>query len=163
MNKFKVGDVVRRVVNVELFVERTGKDTGVVSKVFPCGERIEIDGVHRARWSLEFFELANEKWTIYNNDKPLSKLTDEQAAELFNWWRKGGGIIFKCETSDAEWFELRIVSFGGNGIIYRAKKQKSERELFIEAAMKFCIGGKRAEDTFSDMFDAGFKAPKGDE
>jgi len=120
-------------------------------------------------WSDEFewckkrgYTEFTGSWSIYNNTKPLSELTDEQAAELFNWWRNGGGILMKRETSDTEWFELQMVSFDGKGIIYRAKP-KSERELFVEAADYFIDCGDDASVIAGKMFDAGFKAPKGGE
>lgn len=74
------------------------------------------------------------KWSIYTNDKPLSELSDEQAAELFNWWRNGGDVEYKGHLND-DWCCIQK----SNNVInvssaYRAK-QKSERELFVETAV----------------------------
>ena len=101
-------------------------------------------------------------WTIHNNTLPLSELSDERAAELFNYWRSGGVIEFKNGLTDwrldtPEWLM---------GVVYRAK-QKTERELFIEAAIPHIVhsgflssDGTMAKDVAEKMFDAGFKAPK---
>ena len=72
----------------------------------------------------------DDDWTIYNNDKPLSELPYEQAAELFNYCRNGGEV--EILSGDDVWL-LVVNSY--HMIIadtYRAK-QKSKRELFIEA------------------------------
>lgn len=102
-------------------------------------------------------------WSVYSNTKPLSELTDSQAAELFNWWRNGGEI--KLFTASKRWV-VAGPSWSG-GMVYRAK-QKSERDLFIEAAAKIMFdvegGGHEINDiTLGALFDAEFKAPKGGE
>lgn len=69
-----------------------------------------------------------EPWSIYNNDKPLSELSDEQAAELFNYKRHGGIVeILNCRGWEVEVRDINVL------YTYRAK-QKTERELFIDAA-----------------------------
>ena len=89
-------------------------------------------------------------WTIYNNDKPLSELPDEQRGLLLNYRCDGGDI----ETeSSIGWRVINCPQWIFTST-YRAK-QKSERELFISASMKFCVGGKKAEETFGEMFDNG--------
>jgi hypothetical protein len=52
-------------------------------------------------------------------------------------------------------------SLWNNSWVYRAK-QKSERELFIEAAMLYIRSDGDEQRMFEDMFDDGFKAPKED-
>lgn len=100
-------------------------------------------------------------WTIYNNTKPLSELTDEQAAELFNYWRNGGEVEY-LYTSEDIWVNASATIINAN-IIYRAK-QKSERELFAEAAAKVMFEADGIDHlTLGALFDAGFKAPKGGE
>lgn len=155
MSKFKVGDKVRRVSDVEWFVKRTGKDTGFVTRVSSIGDALEIDD--KSSWSPENFELADESWTIYNNDKPLSELSDEQAAEIFNYYRNGGKV--EVMSDSGEWCDaISFVGFG-IGMLYRAK-QKSERELFIDAFAGLNLEAGTRSDIIDALFDAGFKAPK---
>lgn len=78
-------------------------------------------------------------WTVYSNTLPMSDLTDNQAAEVFNWWRNGGDIekcvFFSKNIATKEvirGWELDNPDFNLHST-YRAK-QKSERELFVEAA-----------------------------
>lgn len=82
-------------------------------------------------------------WSIYNNTLPMSDLTDEQAAELFNWWRNGGEVEFVEECG--EW--VGDDPLWGNKSVYRAK-QKTERELFIDKCNE--LGSD-----FGKMFDNG--------
>jgi hypothetical protein len=97
-------------------------------------------------------------WSIYNNDKPLGELTDEQAAELFNWSRKGGDV----ECSSLDWSLVSPVSWLPE-VAYRAKS-KSERDLFIEAGVKLYVDDGGEKDVSPDgsvvswfgmMFDSG--------
>lgn len=81
-----------------------------------------------------------EPWTIYNNTLPLSELIDEQAAQLFNAWRKGG------QDDDMQW---------NLDVAYR-RKPKSERELFIEASLQLMTS--ETERTMEQMFGAQFDA-----
>jgi hypothetical protein len=104
-----------------------------------------------------------QTWTVYNNDKPMSELSDEQAAELFNYCRNGGEVEI---LSGGNVWLLVVNSY--HMIIagtYRAKK-KSERELFIEKGLAVYesdeVGGN-VESLLGAMFDADFKAPKGGE
>lgn len=71
-----------------------------------------------------------EQWTIYNNTLSLCQLTDEQAAMLFNAWRKNNEIL---EFFVENWSNVKPKQISINGI-YRIKP-KSERELFIDAAV----------------------------
>lgn len=113
-------------------------------------------------WHDENLTPISDVWTIFNNDKPLSKLTDEQAAELFNHWCKGGAVEY-LYTVDGTWADAGITTVNANAT-YRAK-QKSECVLFIEAAAKvmFEVGGGEHQIndiTLGALFKAGFKAPK---
>jgi hypothetical protein len=92
-----------------------------------------------------------EQWTIYNNTLPLSELSDEQAAQLFNAWRGDGEV--ECKGLSGEFrptYELWCV-----GAIYRIK-QKSKRELFIETSAKLMTS--ETERTMEQMFGAQFDA-----
>lgn len=99
-------------------------------------------------------------WSVYSNTKPLSELTDEQAAELFNWWRNGGEI--ELFTASRDW--VKSSPSWSDGMVYRAK-QKSERDLFIEAAISAAIQpeAQTPKEMFGLLFDAEFKSPKGGE
>lgn len=67
------------------------------------------------------------EWSIHNNDKPLSELSDEQRGLLFNHRCNGGDI----ETeSSIGWMVIKCPQWIFTSI-YRAK-QKTERELFID-------------------------------
>ena len=93
-------------------------------------------------------------WSVYNNTLPMVDLNDEQAAALFNAWRKGlpvgnlcGGIVISSNTPP-EWRD---------GLVYRVKK--TERELFVDT----CTQALRAEgknpplahEYFGILFDYG--------
>lgn len=95
-----------------------------------------------------------DKWTIYNNTMPLCELTDEQAAMLFNAWRRGETRETKAHCGFVEvrsayesWFE---------SVIYRIKS-KSERELFIEAAISHGVKPETQspKQIFGELFDSG--------
>lgn len=89
-----------------------------------------------------------DAWTVYNNTLPLCELTNEQAAMLFNAWRKGTSI--KKRGDDDTWRD------GGDKLSpFDAYRVKSERELFIEESMKFTTEGKQVKHAFGEMFDAG--------
>ena len=77
---------------------------------------------------IEFIEHKAEPWTVYSNATPLSELSDEQAAQLFNAWRKGGEVEFDSDCGS--WLCADDYLWIG-GYVYRIK-QRSERELFIE-------------------------------
>lgn len=117
-------------------------------------------GWHESNGYTEF----TGSWSIYSNTKPLSELTDSQAAELFNWWRKDPdsreavGESEVDRVSSLTWF---------SDVVYRVT-QKSELELFVELAAKVMFeaegGNHQINDiTLGALFDARFKAPKGDE
>lgn len=96
-----------------------------------------------------------ETWSVYSNTLPLSELSDEQAAQLFNAWRAGGEVEFDSDlgkwlcADDYLWI---------SGYVYRIK-QKSERELFIEETTKVMRdAGTKCPDNheyLGIMFDAG--------
>lgn len=132
--------------------------TVAISYYFRKEGTVEYSG-DNSYWDLEYnYTEFTGSWTIYNNAKPMSDLTDNQAAELFNWWRNGG--VMEVLFSDEGWPDVDPI--WGIGSIYRAKP-KSERELFIEAADYFIDCGDDAAAIAGKMFDAGFKAPKGGE
>jgi hypothetical protein len=164
MSKFKVGDKVVRVKEVATFRLLTGVCVGVVCKVYQHGF-IQFMGRDEC-WNENYFDLVQDEWTIYNNDKPLSELSDEQRGLLFNHHFAGGDIL---DFGTGEWIRCRYPTWDRN-MEYRAK-QKSERELFVDAA-KSCY----REDCGHSMdqiaciayimFDSGKferKALKGDE
>jgi hypothetical protein len=156
MSKFKVGDRVKCVAGVDCFAANHGADYGVVSFVNSNGTFINIDG-HAISWNVNKFELVQGEWTIYNNDKPLSELTDEQRGILLVMLCNDSPVQYKI---NGEWEDRPK----GNSLIntnstYRAK-QKSERELFIEAAMLYVRSDGDERSMFEDMFEDGFKAPK---
>jgi hypothetical protein len=99
-------------------------------------------------------------WNIYSNDKPLSELSDEQASQIVNWLRKGLSTQY---LRHCEWVDWPA----GNSLInidstYRAK-QKTERELFVEAGKKLAEhdnGTLLLTSLLGSMHDIGFKAPK---
>jgi hypothetical protein len=102
-------------------------------------------------------------WSIYNNDKPLSELNDEQRGLLFNHKCNGGSIEIRHG-----WQWCMATPTWSLESIYRAK-QKSGRELFIDLATEIASDECETErvkeliDTFIvKLFDAGFKAPKSD-
>lgn len=68
-------------------------------------------------------------WSIYTNDKPLYELSDEQVGRLV----KHSGAIERMDPMTLEWRESVLPLWSRNDS-YRAK-QKSERELFVEAAV----------------------------
>lgn len=95
-----------------------------------------------------------EQWTIYNNTLPLCELTDEQAAMLFNAWRSGAvrqalnnSGFCDLPAKATPWFE---------SLVYRIKP-KSERELFIEAAINHGIKSQKQnpKQIFGELFDSG--------
>lgn len=98
-----------------------------------------------------------QEWSIYTNDKPLSELTDEQVGRLV----KCSGAIEYMDTMTLEWRESVLPLWNRNDA-YRAK-QKSERELFIEAAMQLMTSEteRTLEQQFGALFDSGkFKMVK---
>ena len=152
------------------FVKLVGEQLGalVAYSVYKLSEKdgcIEVshDGwVRTAGWheSNGFSEFAGS-WTIYNNTKPLSELSDEQAGKLV----KHSGEIESL--GDSIWYT--VDPDWGLEFIYRAK-QKSERELFVDLATEIASDEceteriKESIDAFIvKLFGAGFKAPKGGE
>jgi hypothetical protein len=99
-------------------------------------------------------------WTIHNNTLPLSELSDEQRGLLFNHWCNGGARESETSSGFIELPSKAVMWI--ESVVYRAK-QKTERELFVEAASKSsrkCSTSFSEDQLLSDMFDAGFKAPK---
>jgi hypothetical protein len=128
-----------------------------------CVEGVWVKSSNINDWFDDNLVLIKNDWSIYNNTLPLSELSDEQAAELFNYARHGGIIEAtyghaNIDVSNHTWFP---------DAVYRAK-QKTERELFIDKWMGFTaknatldalsIGHRKM--VLGAMFDAGFKAPK---
>jgi hypothetical protein len=148
MSKFKVGDKVVRTDKIDEIMELTGTVNHTVA--WAEGGYIKLVDVDYD-WLSSCFKL--ETWTIYNNDKPLSELSDEQVGKLV----KHSGSI---ETFDGSFWYVVESQWSVNAI-YRAK-QKSERELFIELALEAANKHNAECDvTFAEaMFDAGFKAPE---
>ena len=95
MGKFKVGDKVKRVEDVDVFIARYGSDTGTVSEVDDDGW-IRIEKLEHHQWDEDKFQLIDD-WTIYNNDKPVFTQAMADAGELppvgsfvsLNYDRKG--------------------------------------------------------------------------
>lgn len=98
----------------------------------------------------------SEPWTVYNNTLPLSDLSDDQAAQLFNSWRSNGSIMCRHYT-DEVFVDIKDARWVDN-FVYRIK-QKSERELFIQNTTKVMRdAGTKCPDNheyFGIMFDAG--------
>jgi|GEM_PF-2165218 len=96
-----------------------------------------------------------EEWSIYNNTKVLSELSDEQRGLLFNHWCNFGNILASTDILSS----FYIVDYIENSsYIYRAK-QKSEQELFIEAAnevrRKSPTQGSSEIELLEAMFNSG--------
>lgn len=94
-----------------------------------------------------------ELWTVYNNTLPLSALTDEQYGKMRRAHDAGNKVEVKqvdtlgwC-VSDTPLWDIEVV--------YRVK-QKSKRELFIEASVQLMTS--ETERTMEQMFGAQFDA-----
>lgn len=103
----------------------------------------------------EFTGTKKKDWTIYNNDKPLCELTDEQASELFNAWRKGW-LVQSCVSGEYWW---SVAEPGWlEGVIYRIK-QKTDRQMFVDKCTQVMReAGTKCPDNheyFGIIFDAG--------
>ena len=95
-----------------------------------------------------------EQWTVYNNTLPLCELTDEQVGKLV----KNSGCVEHMNPNSGEW-GATITPMWNRAGIYRIKP-KSERELFIEAAVSTFDGRTGlSEQAMSlaaqTMFDSG--------
>ena len=116
-----------------------------------------VDSVHNGYWIRDSCRPIPRGWAIYNNTLPQSELSDEQRGLLFNHHFNGGGIVnHHGHGSDKPTW--------ASTAIYRAK-QKSERELFIDAANKAIVdtgfmSPQYAKNYIDALFNAGFKAPK---
>jgi len=126
MSKFKVGDKVKRVLCVKSFTDVFNKDSGEVTGSSNIG-CLTINNNEEWVWDSKYFELIQDKWTIYNNNQPLSELSDEQRGLLFNHRCNGGDIETESSSgwrviNNPQWIVTST---------YRAK-QKTERELFID-------------------------------
>ena len=95
----------------------------------------------------------SEPWSIYNNTLPLSELSDEQAAQLFNAWRSNGSIMCRHYT-DEVFVDIKDARWLDN-FVYRIKP-KSERDLFIEVSVQLMTS--ETERTMEQMFGAQFDA-----
>ena len=71
------------------------------------------------------------EWTIYNNDKPLNELSDEQVGAILRYSIEKGAI--EVRDDNGSWHDSLSLVGWHTALAYRAK-QKSERELFVEAA-----------------------------
>lgn len=154
MTKFKVGDKVKRTGSFG----HPFNDQKVYTVTFVSERYISVEDVP-GEWLLDNFGLSTE-WTIYNNTKPLRELTDEQLL-LITKHKLYGGALERYDADDG-WLQSNTVVIAANSK-YRAK-QKSERELFIEAALlatkPFSMDVEIVEAIAKDMFNAGFKAPE---
>ena len=95
-----------------------------------------------------------EQWSVYNNTLPLCELTDEQRGLLVNYlFSNGDTDVFNGEV----WLDM-LPGFNliNREFIYRAK-QKSGRELFIEAAIGHGIKPETQspKQIFGELFDSG--------
>lgn len=100
------------------------------------------------------------QWSIYTNYKPLCELSDEQAAALFNAWRVGGEFQY---LSNQKWLDVGDSAFVTERDRPLRIKPKSERELFIDAAMELMTSEteRTLEQQFGSLFDSGnFKLVK---
>jgi hypothetical protein len=90
MAKFKVGDKVRRVENVELFVERVGSTTAIVESTTFDGSWITVKG-YDASWDSDWFELESE---------PQQQVKHVHC-DVIKAWAEGAEIEFK--RKDGAW------------------------------------------------------------
>jgi hypothetical protein len=162
MSKFKVGDKVVRVSRLPQFID-AGGSRGVFTVRSENAYTLTFKEIECQYFNSSFFELAQDEWNIYNNDKPLSELSDEQRGLLVNYLFSNGDV----QTFNGEvWLDM-LSGFNliNREFIYRAK-QKSERELFVEAALSatkpFSMDVGIVKAIAEDMFKAGFEAPKTD-
>ena len=86
-----------------------------------------FDSVNGEEWHSINVVAIQPEWSVYNNDKPLSELSDEQRGLLFNHRCNGGDIETESSSgwrviNNPQWIVTST---------YRAK-QKTERELFID-------------------------------
>jgi hypothetical protein len=99
-----------------------------------------------------------DDWSIYNNTMPLSELSDEQVGAIFRYGIENG-VIEVMDDNGKWWDNLSLVGWH-TALAYRAK-QKSERELFIEAVNAALSNEALMADPYAEiLFNAGFKAPK---
>lgn len=92
-----------------------------------------------------------EQWTVYNNTMPLCELTDEQVGKLV----KHSGCVEGMNKNSGEW-AATIAPMWNRAGVYRIKS-KSERELFIDAAINHGIkpDAHNAKQIFGELFDSG--------
>lgn len=95
-----------------------------------------------------------EQWSIYSNTLPLCELTDEQVGAIFRYGIEKG-VIEVMDDNGKWWDNLSLVGWH-TALAYRAK-QKSERELFIEAAIGHGIKPETqsSKQIFGELFDSG--------
>lgn len=96
------------------------------------------------------------EWTVYNNDKPLRELTDEQRGMLFNAWVNGAerqklyGDRLAVLRDNKEW---------GCNYVYRIKR-KSEREAFCDEALRVFQHSQEQSHTVVAMAEAMYDSGK---
>jgi hypothetical protein len=127
MSKFKVGNEIVRINDLRDDIKigfKTIVRTGYCYKT-PSGELVDI--IDR-NW-----ELANPKWTIYNNTLPWSQLSDKQKGKLL--LAAHAKMLF-CD------FGLQIPEFALVNCVYKveeaAKPEPTMAELF-EIDMGECV------------------------
>lgn len=96
-----------------------------------------------------------EQWSIYSNTMPLCELTDEQYGKMRRARDNGGLVEFANVTNDFKFEEIGNPNWCKDQV-YRIKS-KSERELFIEAAIGHAIKPETqsAKQMFGELFDSG--------
>ncbi len=92
-----------------------------------------------------------EQWSIYNNTSPLCELTYEQVGKLV----KHSGCVEHMNPNSGEWAATISPMWNRVGV-YRIKS-KSERELFIDAAINHGIKSHKQspKQIFGELFDSG--------
>lgn len=106
--------------------------------------------------------VIKTKWTPQTNTMPLRDLSDEQAAQLFNAWRKNQEIL---ERLDNIWHYVKPMQLSLRSIYHI--KPKSERELFVEACVS-TIKSHNLDDPsyyngwFEQLFEAGCRFKDGE-
>lgn len=165
-------DAGLKLVEGDVYVETSGRGKVVDSKNSPivnsawsndCDRYILSSVALNGGCKIEFIEHKAEPWTVYNNTLPLSELSDEQAAQLFNAWRAGGEVeCTNATTKDLrsglttfEWSIPSIINWD-DYLAYRIKP-KSERELFIDKSMEVCKENQhnKVEFMLGKIYDAG--------
>jgi hypothetical protein len=131
MRKFKAGDKIVRMNNLRSDIKigfKTIVRAGYCYKT-PLGQLVDI--IDR-NW-----ELANPKWTIYNNTLPWSQLSDKQKGKLL--LAAHAKMLFYG-------FGLELPSFKYNNVVYKVEElTKPEKKKSLGMGELFTI----------DWFDGG--------